>query len=339
MIPFNGKYLLLNHIKLMTLALEATWKTRGTTLPNPCVGALLAKNGKVVATASTQVAGGNHAERELLTKFNGRGHDLYVTLEPCCHHGKSPPCTEIIIASGIRKVFVALLDPNPLVAGKGIEALKNAGIKVEVGVAEELCQPYYQGFFHWVLNQKPYVVLKTAVSLDNFVAGVDGAPKAISGRKSKQRVHFHRALADVIIVGGNTIRKDKPKLDLRHSPFEKAQAHSTLVITRQSQLDLTGLLNPKLYQINPQESFAQQWDQLLTNMGKEGVHEVFVEAGPGLLKRILATENFQELILIQGGNFLKEGIVLDNPLEKWENRLNLSKFAQVESDIWFHYKG
>ena len=156
----------------MTLALKLAAKGRGRTSPNPMVGAVLVKDGRVIGQGYHAYCGGLHAERAALAacQEDPTGATLYVTLEPCCHQGRQPPCTEAILAAGIRRVVVGCLDPNPLVAGKGLEILKAAGLQVDCGLLEKACQALNRFFFHYIRSGRPYVLLKYAMSLDGKVA-------------------------------------------------------------------------------------------------------------------------------------------------------------------------
>lgn len=192
-------------------------KARGRTSPNPMVGAVIVKNGKIIAEGFHEQAGKDHAEVAALKKAGNaaKGAALYVTLEPCCHQGKTPPCTDALIASGIKKVVLATQDPNPLVAGKGMAQLKKAGITVMHGLLQKEAQRLNEAFNKYITQKSPFVTLKAALSLDGKIAAADGSSKWISNERSRQRVHEMRDAADAVIVGVNTVLKDDPRLNVR----------------------------------------------------------------------------------------------------------------------------
>jgi diaminohydroxyphosphoribosylaminopyrimidine deaminase/5-amino-6-(5-phosphoribosylamino)uracil reductase len=206
----------------MERALRLAFAGMGTTSPNPSVGAVLVRDGEVISTGSTCACGGDHAEvcaiRNACAPIDGG--DLYVTLEPCCHHGKTPPCTDALIASGVRRVFIPILDPNPRVAGKGVESLERAGIDVVMmdemaSEATDLIRPFKK----YILHGRPFVLHKAAISLDGRIATHSGDSRWISGDISRFLVHRLRSLADAVIVGKGTVEKDDPGLNVRLGSF------------------------------------------------------------------------------------------------------------------------
>ena len=201
----------------MKLALELAENFKGKTSPNPMVGAVVVKNGKIVGKGAHQFAGGHHAEVFALDEAGkkAKGATLYVTLEPCCHHGKTSPCTDKIIKAGISKVIIATKDPNPHVAGKGIQQLKAAGIKIEVGILGEEAKKQNEVFFHYIHTKKPFVIAKAAISLDGKIATSNGNAKWISNTESRIKTHELRNQVDAILIGKNTLINDDPSLNVR----------------------------------------------------------------------------------------------------------------------------
>lgn len=201
----------------MNLAIEEAKKGEGFTNPNPMVGAVIVKDGRIISRDYHHRCGEYHAERNAILncKEDMTGAELYVTLEPCCHYGKTPPCTEIIIESGIRKVYIGSMDPNPLVAGKGAEILKQHGIEVETGICEEECLSLNKVFFHYIRYQTPYVVMKYAMTADGKIATRTGASKWITGETARERVHKSRHKYMGIMVGVGTVLADNPSLTCR----------------------------------------------------------------------------------------------------------------------------
>ena len=204
-------------IEYMQRAIALAKKGAGFVNPNPMVGCVVVKDNEIIAEGYHEYYGGLHAERNALTHTTAdcKGATLYVTLEPCCHHGKTPPCTDIIIEKGIKKVVVGLLDPNPLVAGKGISILQNAGIEVVTGVEEDKIKELNKVFLKYIKTKRPYVILKTAMTLDGKIASHTGDSKWITNEKSRQLVHKLRSEMMGIVAGIGTVKADNPMLNCR----------------------------------------------------------------------------------------------------------------------------
>ncbi|HHY71755.1 MAG TPA: bifunctional diaminohydroxyphosphoribosylaminopyrimidine deaminase/5-amino-6-(5-phosphoribosylamino)uracil reductase RibD [Bacillus bacterium] len=201
----------------MKLAIELAAKTEGQTSPNPVVGAVVVKDNQIVGMGAHLKAGEAHAEVHAIRMAGDQaaGATIYVTLEPCSHFGRTPPCTDLLINSQVRRVVIASTDPNPLVAGKGIEKLRNAGIEVEVGLLREEADALNKVFFHYIATGMPFVTLKSATSLDGKIATVAGESKWITSEESRLDVHQYRHRHDGILVGVNTVLKDNPELTTR----------------------------------------------------------------------------------------------------------------------------
>lgn len=206
-----------NHQKYMDLAIDLAQKGRGQVNPNPLVGAVIVKDDVIIGRGYHEKYGGPHAERQALAACtqSAAGATLYVTLEPCCHHGKTPPCTEAIIDNKISRVVIGSTDPNPLVSGKGIEILRQQGITVITGVREEACQELNTVFFHYIKTKTPYVLMKYAMTLDGKIATHTGKSKWITGAEARQAVHQTRSEVAGIMVGVNTVLQDDPLLTCR----------------------------------------------------------------------------------------------------------------------------
>ncbi|MFQ5431567.1 MAG: bifunctional diaminohydroxyphosphoribosylaminopyrimidine deaminase/5-amino-6-(5-phosphoribosylamino)uracil reductase RibD [Nitrospinota bacterium] len=207
----------------MRRALTLAARARGRTSPNPMVGAVIVKTGKKISEGYHRKAGNDHAEIAALKKAEGRtrGATMYVTLEPCNHFGKTPPCTEAIISAGIKKVIAATRDPNPLVAGKGIAKLKRAGIAVTVGDSRNEAKRLNEPYIKFITKKVPFVTVKAAISLDGKIAAASGNSNWISNEKSRKTAHQMRAVADVVMVGVNTLLKDDPRLNVRLGKSKK----------------------------------------------------------------------------------------------------------------------
>ena len=201
----------------MAQALSLAQKGAGWTSPNPMVGAVIVKEGRVIGQGWHEKCGQPHSERNALaacTEPPG-GATMYVTLEPCCHQGKQPPCTQAILDAGIAKVVVGSHDPNPLVAGKGLEILRRHGIEVETGVCQEACDALNQVFFHYIRTRRPYVVMKYAMTMDGKIATRTGASRWITGPEARAQVHRDRNRYAAILVGVGTVLADNPLLTCR----------------------------------------------------------------------------------------------------------------------------
>ncbi|MPQ44095.1 bifunctional diaminohydroxyphosphoribosylaminopyrimidine deaminase/5-amino-6-(5-phosphoribosylamino)uracil reductase RibD [Clostridium tarantellae] len=203
--------------KYMKLAIELAKKGEGNVNPNPLVGAIIVKDNKVISTGYHEHYGGNHAE---VNAFNNAKEDvsgatLYVTLEPCSHYGKTPPCAQRIIKEKIKKVVIGCIDFNPIVSGNGVRILKEAGIEVITNVLEEECKKINEIFNKYIVKKKPFIVMKWAMSLDGKIATYTGESKWISGEASRQQVHKLRNKVTAIMVGVDTVIKDNPLLTCR----------------------------------------------------------------------------------------------------------------------------
>lgn len=203
----------------MRLAIKLAKMGCGRVNPNPMVGAVIVKDGKVIGSGYHTQYGRLHAEREAFASLNdpadAEGADLYVTLEPCCHRGKQPPCTETILEHGIKRVFVGSLDPNPLVSGKGIRLLREHGIQVVEHVLKAECDALNEVFFHYIRTGRPYVVMKYAMTMDGKIATVSGKSRWITGEIARRHVHEDRNRYMAIMVGIQTVLKDDPMLNCR----------------------------------------------------------------------------------------------------------------------------
>lgn len=206
-----------NDEKFMQLALNLAEKGRGKTSPNPMVGAVLVKNGIVISKGYHKALGTEHAETSAIRKAQGniKGATLFVNLEPCCHTGRTGPCTEAIINSKISNVVLSMKDPNPLVNGKGIRLLKQAGIKIKTGILKDSAHMLNETYLNYHTNQRPFVILKTAQSLDGRIASLSGDSRWLSSSESLKYVHRLRSEVDAVVVGMGTIRKDNPSLTVR----------------------------------------------------------------------------------------------------------------------------
>ncbi len=203
--------------RFMRRALDLAERARGLTSPNPMVGAVVVAADAVVGEGFHAAAGRPHAEIEALAAAGprARGATLYVTLEPCVHHGRTPPCAPAVVASGVRRVVVAARDPNPLVSGRGLAALEAAGLEVRAGVLEDEAARQNRAFFTAMREGRPHVTLKGAMTLDGKIADVHGAARWITGEEARREAHRMRSEADAVVVGVGTVLRDDPRLTVR----------------------------------------------------------------------------------------------------------------------------
>jgi diaminohydroxyphosphoribosylaminopyrimidine deaminase / 5-amino-6-(5-phosphoribosylamino)uracil reductase len=308
----------------MKLALELAEEFRGKTSPNPMVGAVVVKNGKIVGCGAHQFAGGHHAEVFALDEAGEKAKDatLYVTLEPCCHHGKTPPCTERIIKAGISKVVIAVKDPNSLVAGKGIQQLKAVGIEVKTGILEDEAKKQNEIFFHYIQTKKPFVITKAAISLDGKIATSNGNAKWISNAESRIKTHEMRNQVDAILIGKNTLINDDPNLNVRLDKITEGPQKIVII----PKLDITAeqLSKMKIYKwsktkqliIICHESYAT--NDIINKFQNYNIQIINVSGTPDSLavEEILTKLGQKEIIslLLEGGggvytSFLKANFI------------------------------
>ena len=205
------------HKAFMQRALDLAQRAKGRTSPNPLVGAVIVKDGNIIGEGYHRKAGTPHAEVHALNAAgaDAKGATLYVNLEPCCHWGRTPPCTEALIQAGIVQVYIADVDPNPRVAGKGAQQLQDAGIEVHVGICRQDASDLNEVHRKYIQTGKPFVILKTAMSLDGKIATASGESQWITSEASRQRGHEVRDAVDAILVGRGTVTRDNPALTTR----------------------------------------------------------------------------------------------------------------------------
>ena len=274
-------------------ALDEARRGWGLTNPNPMVGAVVVKDGEVIGRGFHRGAGLPHAEIEALADVRKRGGDpagaeLYVTLEPCSTTGRTGPCTEAILAAGVKLVVVGAIDPNPRHAGRGIAILRDRGVTVETGVSERECSKLNYSFFKWIVTGRPFVTLKLATTLDGRIAASSGDSKWVTGEAARSRVQQLRRLADAIMVGGETLRRDAPRLTVREPAGWRRQPWR-IVVTRDAELAA------KLREIYPDgrgEAVdlpdASAWDAFLLELGRRNMIDLLIEGGGELAASALA---------------------------------------------------
>ena len=304
----------------MIRAIELAKKGEGFVNPNPLVGAVIVKNNKIIGEGYHTRYGCLHAEREAIKslKETAKGADMYVTLEPCCHHGTNPPCTEAVIESGIKRVFVGSSDPNPLVAGKGARQLKNAGIEVIEHYLKEECDKLNDIFFHYITTKTPYVILKTAITADGKTACANGDSKWITNDMSRYNVHKTRKKCAAILTGIGTVLADNPILNCRcenpSNPIrvicdsnlkipmdcnivKTANDIKTIVATISDNQEKTKLLTASGIEVIKTKSKDNRVDitDLMLKLGERKIDSVLVEAGATLNASIINAKMVNQL--------------------------------------------
>jgi len=317
--------------RFMELALTLGRRGLGRTWPNPAVGAVVVKDGVIVGRGWTQAGGRPHAEPVALAQAGeaARGATVYVTLEPCSHFGKSPPCADAIIAAGISRVVAAIEDPNPKVAGQGHAKLRAAGISVDIGLCATDAAYAHAGHFRRIRDKRPHVILKLAVSSDEKIGAHGHKPVAITGEESKARVHLLRAQCDAILVGIGTVLADDPLLTCRLPGMEKrspvrAVLDRSLRIPGQSRLVHSARETPlwvfaseladapaatklggagaQVIGVAPKEKQGLDLDAVLRVLAERGITRLLVEGGSRVASSLVARGLVDEIWLLRGSS-------------------------------------
>lgn len=301
----------------MRRALELARKGMGYTSPNPMVGCVVVKEGKIITEGYHEKYGAFHAERNALTRCEEdlTGAELYVTLEPCCHHGKTPPCTDIILERGIGKVYVGSMDPNPKVAGKGVQILRDHGIEVETGLLEKECLALNEIFFHYITTGRPFVAMKYAMTLDGKIAAHTGDSKWVTGEEARQHVHMLRKQYRAILVGIGTVLADDPMLNCR---IEENVDPVRIVCDSKLRLPLTSQLVKTAKEIPTIAAYATADREKEESLRQAGVELIYAERDGQVDFEALMKELGQrgiDSVLIEGGGAI-HGTVLTSGLAK-----------------------
>ena len=301
----------------MKRALYLAEKGRGRTSPNPMVGAVLVKDGRVVGEGHHIKAGEAHAEILALRQAGeeAKGATLYLNLEPCTHYGRTPPCAPAVIEAGVRRVVIGMEDPNPLVRGKGLESLRSAGLNVQIGVLENPCRRLNEAFCKYIVKKEPFVILKAAATLDGKIAAREGDSKWISGEGSRRLVHRLRNQVDGIVVGIGTIVKDDPMLTAR---IKGGKDPDRVILDSRLRIPE----NAKVIQISPWKTIVATTElapeDKRVRLEKKGVRILVLDSEEGRvsLKTCLSRLGEMEMVtvMVEGGSqvngaFLDEGLI------------------------------
>ena len=306
----------------MRRALELARKGEGHTSPNPMVGCVVVKDGRIISEGYHEKYGEFHAERNALTRCteDTAGADLYVTLEPCCHQGKTPPCTDIIIEKKIARVFVGSMDSNPLVAGKGVQILRDHGIYVETGILDAECRKLNEVFYHYIATKTPFVVMKYAMTLDGKIACATGDSKWVIGEIARTQVHRMRGRYRGIMVGIGTVLADDPMLNCRvEGGVDPVRiiCDSNLHIPTESQIVKTALDIETIVACSQEALESERKQEKIRRLKEAGIQIIGTEGAHGVnlveLMKKLGGQNIDSILLEGGGTLnasaLEDGIV------------------------------
>jgi diaminohydroxyphosphoribosylaminopyrimidine deaminase/5-amino-6-(5-phosphoribosylamino)uracil reductase len=334
-----------SHEIFMQRALQIARNGLGTTRPNPMVGAVIVYNNKIIGEGFTSPFGGNHAEVNAINSVKDQNilkdATIYVTLEPCSHYGKTPPCSDLIIAKGIKNIVIGCVDDNPQVAGKGIKKLIEAGSKVTIGILEDACKTHHKRFFTFHNKKRPYIILKWAQSSDGFLSPEtknEQKPVWITNKTSRVIVHKWRAEEQAILVGTNTVLQDNPSLTTRNYSGKNP---TRIVFDKDLKLDKslaifntkaeTILISKETIDWTKTDAIAQQICDVLH---KNNLTSVIIEGGAKTLQTFIDENLWDEARIFKGTVLLEKGtkapilkgslqskvLILDDALEIYKNK-------------------
>ena len=316
----------------MKIALGLASRGLGCVWPNPAVGCVVVKDGRIIGRGWTQPGGRPHAETVALAQAekNAAGATAYVTLEPCAHHGKTPPCASALVDAAVARVVVALKDPDPRVDGGGIAMLEAAGIQVDVGCLAAQAADLNRGFLNKVVAQRPFVTLKLASSFDGRIATASGESQWITGPEARRHVHAMRATHDAVMVGGGTARADDPSLTVRG--FGEVRQPVRVVVSRGLDIPLNSVLartamqwpvwictsddapaelrdawssaGARLFDISTDADTQLDPTKIMTALAQQGLTRVFCEGGGALAGSVLAADQVDEIVGFTAGTVL-----------------------------------
>lgn len=337
----------------MKEAIKEAKKGIGKVNPNPLVGCVIVKNDVIISKGHHEFYGGKHAEINAIENaqkkiYNLKNSDIYITLEPCFHYGKTPPCVDRIIKEKFKNVFVGMKDPNPLVNSKSINKLKKNNIHVETNILSEEVVELNKIFIKYITKKIPYVALKSAITLDGFIAKENGESKWISNEKSRKLVHNFRNFYSSILVGANTIIKDNPRLTCRNI----RNSRNPLRII----LDTDGITNNKEFNIYKENGrniiftkSNEKWEfknteiirtnlhpkNILFELAKRNIDSILIEGGSNVFSQFI---DYSDIFhLFQAPKIFGKGIKIFNNLEKSYN-LRLVKTKKIENNIYLELK-
>ena len=330
----------------MALALKLSQFGRKAVGANPMVGCVISRDDKIIAQDYHRLYGEAHAEVNALEKINYKGENtkVYITLEPCSHFGKTPPCAEALIRAGVKKVFIAMLDPNPLVSGRGMRVLQDSGIEVEVGLLEEEANKINRGFVKRMITGLPFVTSKIAMSLDGRTAMKNGESKWITSEASREDVQMLRSLNQAILTGSGTIKSDNPMMTVRTENADsnplRVVVDSNNIITDKSLNIFSSDANTLILNNNNSEILANgklDLKSVLKKLGEMGINNLLLEAGSGLNGAMTEAGLIDEFIIYTAPLILGSDAnpMIEIPLKKMSDKikLNIVEVSQIDCDI------
>ena len=330
----------------MTLALKLSQFGRKAVGANPMVGCVISRDDKIIAQDYHRLYGEGHAEVNALEKINYKGKNtkVYITLEPCSHFGKTPPCAEALIKAGVKKVFIAILDPNPLVSGSGVRTLQDSGIEVEVGLLEVEANEINRGFAKRMTSGLPFVTSKIAMSLDGRTAMKNGESKWITSEASREDVHMLRGLNQAILTGSGTIKSDNPMMTVRTESADsnplRVVIDSNNIITDKSLNIFSSDAETLILNNNNSEMLANgklDLKSALIKLGEMGINNLLLEAGSGLNGAMTEAGLIDEFIIYTAPLILGSDAnpMIEIPFKKMSDKikLNIIEVSQIDCDI------
>jgi diaminohydroxyphosphoribosylaminopyrimidine deaminase/5-amino-6-(5-phosphoribosylamino)uracil reductase len=355
---------LVNHLKYIKQCYKLARKGAGKVSPNPLVGSILVKNGKVIGKGWHKKIGKAHAEVNAIknAKENVSGSTLYCNLEPCCHtNKKTPPCVPFIIKSKIKKIVISNLDPNPDVNGKGVEQLNEAGIEVITGVLMDEGNEINKFYFKFVKEKLPYITLKIAQSVDGKISLSNKEQIWLTGKESTKYVHKLRSKYDAVLVGAGTIRTDNPLLTVREvkgrnpkriiidgklsipansNVIKNTRIIETIIFTstasNKKMIEVMSGKGANIVQLKPNKNKRLNFEDVLRELAQKKISSVLVEGGSEIFNQFIVKELFDELIILQSPKILGKGIGYYN-FKKMKN-LQLTDVEKLGNDIKLIYR-
>ncbi len=355
----------------MREAIRLARKGIGKTSPNPVVGAVIVKNGKVIGRGYHKKCGDWHAEINAIKDANGKndsvkGATAYITLEPCCHYGKTPPCVDTLIKEKIGRVVVGTLDPNPSVNSKGIKTLKSKGIKVDIGILEDECRELNEHYFKFIKSGIPYVTIKYAQTLDGRIATKTGNSQWISSEALRKYVHRLRAINDCIMVGVGTVIADDPQLTVRyakgHNPLRVVvdsklripvkssvlrdnNSHLTIIATTSKapsrKVTAVKNLGAEVLVVKKDKNGGVSLRGLLRELGKRGITSVIVEGGSEIVTSLLKANLVDKMMILTAPKIMGKGVeaIGDLGVCKIKDTIKFSSFKTMRKGDDFVFEG
>ncbi len=344
----------------MGMAVRLARKGIGETSPNPMVGAVIVKNGEVVGRGYHKKSGDHHAEINAINnaKCNIRGSTIYITLEPCSHYGKTPPCVDSLIKNAPGRVVIGTLDPNPVVNGKGVKLLRSKGIKVEVGILDDECRQLNEYFFKFVKTGMPFITVKYAQTLDGRIATKTGDSQWISSEASRKYVHILRRINDCIMVGVGTVVADNPQLTVRHvkgrnplrvivdsklrlpiksSVLTDLQSNKTIIATTSKaptrKITAVKKQGAEVLVVKKERNGRVSLNDLLKELGKRDIMSVLVEGGSEIITFLLKADLVDKMIIPISPKIIGAGLeaIGDLNITQIKNAIQFSSIKTLKS--------